>query len=181
MNDDLELLHKSDFFELVKFRDYEFIKGSPTIAVLPVLVADRKIILRKEFLPCWQYQEPHRQLFLTSVTGCVEEDETLDAAVLRELREETGVIVTGEYKVLRGRTMYIGKHSNMTVTPFILLLSQYSLETPTGDGSVFEAKSDHMVVNLNEIDNYQVDDMVTNYLIMLLAQSFSLPTVPAAT
>lgn len=180
MNDVLEQLHKSEFFELVKYNNYEFIKGRPTIAVLPVLVADRKVILRQEYLPCWQYQEPHREMFLTSVTGCVEEDESLDTAVLRELREETGIIVTGEYKVLRGRTMYIGKHSNMTVTPFILLLSQYAEETPTGDGSEFEAKSKHMIVNLEEIDNYQVDDMVSNYLIMLLAQSFSMPVVPTS-
>lgn len=167
----LEPLFKSKWFEVVRGDNYEFTISNPTIAVLPVLISSRSVVVREEYLPCWQYKEPNREKFLTTITGGVEPGEDFESATLREVLEESGITPT-KYKLLRGPTSYTGKGTCQTVTPFILLIEEFTQESPTGDGSEFEAKSKAVTLAMTDVDNAKFDDVISYYLLQLLHQLF---------
>lgn len=164
----LKELAKTRFFRIVESDEYEFILAGKTIAVLPFIYETGEVILREEYLPCWTYQTG-KEYHLTCVTGMVEEGEDAQAACLRELEEETG-IVPDEYDYLVGNDLFTGKGSNRQVTPIILVIKSIRSESePKGDGSKFEAKAKVVRYKVEDFENVESCDILTELLLNSLS------------
>lgn len=172
MSISLEYLWKNKWFNAVVYKNYHFFhQPKPTIAVLPIDCNTRKVLLRREYLPCYEVNDPTPQdLHWTVVSGAWEEgDLDPEATMLRELKEETGIVPAehNEYNV--SVSMQVSKCTDMRVKFFLLYLYNYTMdeqakETPTNE---FDAKAVNVWMTVPEVVSIREDlDLLGRYLWM---------------
>ena len=98
-------------------------------------------------------------------------------ALLRELEEEAGIVLRPDF-ILEGehKPLFISKgHTNRYFT-FILPLNErdYSEVIARGDGSVEEAKSKSVKVDLKFINSVNSSDLITDYMLVKLKEYLNL-------
>jgi len=85
------------------------------VVILPYLRDDGFILLRHEYVPTYQYfyrdSNDYKNItnFLTVVTGQIEQNESLENCVRRELYEETGIVLSSLYKVEIDKHLFLSK------------------------------------------------------------------------
>jgi len=170
-----KVLFSNDFVKVIDFEDYTTLVQKDCAFCVPVLIEKNQVIVRQEYIPSYKYatgQEYH----LSFVGGGIEQGETPEEALLRELQEEAGLVLRDGYKVEFERPLFLEKVSSSRCHYSILFLTEndYHEVRPTTDGSKFEQMSQTVKVDIGRVESLIASDMVTEFLILKLRQAMNL-------
>jgi 8-oxo-dGTP pyrophosphatase MutT (NUDIX family) len=156
---DFDVLFKGDWIQVVtpKENKYETVHEKDVIMVLPLIISkDKKkvfLAMRKEFCPPYLIKDKSSQLYYTVISGTMEDGEIPVNTMIREIKEETGLDVKS-YKILINKeNIPVCKSTDMRAHLFVIALEDFDTVKALGDGTVFEAKSKTVFVELSKIDS----------------------------
>ena len=171
--EDTNIKFKGEYLKVVAYKDYEFVSEPHMVVILPYLRDESMIILRHEYIPTYQYfykdSQDYNSItnFLTIVTGTVEQGETLENCVRRELYEETGIVLSNMFQVELDKHLFLSKGNVAQYHTCLLELryNDYKVTQPKSDGSESENKSKAIQISLGDLDEIKTHDLITEYMI----------------
>lgn len=160
-------LFKNDYIEILEYNNWNVIKEKDLVVAIPFLIEENKFIIRNEYIPTYEYTDGQKYN-LTIMSGGIEEGETPEKALFRELEEEVGLIIKNGYEPEKLKPLFISKGHVNKYHPFILPLTEkdYQEIKAKGDGSQAEKLSKSVKVDIKYIDNLEISDVITGYMLM---------------
>ncbi len=160
------------YVKVIDFEDWSVIKDRDGVCCIPYLIETNQIILRYEYVPTFKYIDG-QDYYLTLICGGIEEGETNDTAMRRELEEEAGIVLRDDYEfdeVLD--PLFISKAVANKYHPYIIPLNEkdYHEVVPKGDGSEEENKSKSVKIDVKYIDSLKPSDLITSYMLLKLKE-----------
>ena len=107
-----------------------------------------EVLIRKE-------HNPIRGEFYTLVGGGIEDGETLNQGILRELKEEAGLTATEKQLYLAG-DLVNDKYTKNRIPLFFVLFENAAKEVPETDGTTSEALAVNFWLSIEELKNFMV-------------------------
>ena len=146
-----KVLYKDDHFQIIQFEDWSILKERDTVVCIPYLIETNQVVLRYEYIPTFKYVDG-QEYHVTLVCGGIEQGETPEKAMLRELEEEAGIVLREDYQLEAMRPLFINKGSANKYYPYILPLNErdYHEVVAKGDGSKEEEMSKAVKVDVYE-------------------------------
>jgi len=170
-----EVLFSKGEMNIVEYEDWTIVKAPDYIICIPILLESNQMVLRQEYIPTFKYVDG-QEYHATLVAGRIESGETPINALFRELEEEAGIVVREGYEPEELRPLFTSKGLTSRAYPFILPLNErdYHEVIAKGDGSVAESKSRSVKVDIKHINNINVTDLVTEYMLMKVKEYMNL-------
>ena len=171
--EDLNKPYEGEVINIVKYKNWDLIEEKDRAIVLPILKDEGFVLLRSEYIPTFQYKyKDNSELrgvtnFLTCISGGIEENETPEQTIRRELYEEAGVILSNVKQIDIENSLHIDKGNLSKYHICILELNAGDYKTvkaPT-DGSKEEKLSRTIKVSIGELDNIKTWDLITEYVL----------------
>jgi 8-oxo-dGTP pyrophosphatase MutT (NUDIX family) len=168
------------YVKVYSYKDWEILGENDMIIVLPYLVDEGYILLRNEFIPTyqWSYKDIYKNStnFLTILSGTMEDGETPDKTIRRELYEEAGIVLSNMVDLEIEKPLHVSKGSFTKYHTCILELryNDFKLTKPVGDGSKSESLSKTIKVSLGDIDDLIYHDTITELMILKFKQKYNL-------
>lgn len=162
----IKTLLKTDYMTVVSKNKWVYIEEHDSVCVLPILIEDNKVLLRMEVVPPYQSVDG-REYHLTCISGTIEDGESAENCIIRELEEEAGLILRSGVPIEIFEVLYKSKSGSSRFHLCILPLSisQYDETIAKGDGSKFEELSKTVNVSVDNLANLYPSDIVTKLLI----------------
>jgi 8-oxo-dGTP pyrophosphatase MutT (NUDIX family) len=170
---DTDVKFKGDYLKVVGYKNFEFVSEAHMVVVLPYLRDEGFILLRHEYVPTYQYfykdSIDYKQItnFLTVLTGTVEQGETLENCVRRELYEETGIVLSNMYQIEMDKHLFLSKGNVSQYHTCLLEIryNDYKVVQPKHDGSSEEELSKTIQISLGDLNEIKTHDLITEYMI----------------
>lgn len=159
--------------------EYEAVHEKDVIIVYPVIRMKQKtrsdgisasvgeflVGIRQEHCPPYLIKDKlNEDLYYTVISGGIEEGETPDEAMKRELKEEAGVELI-EYKVIEHKKYIpLCKTSDMRADIYIIVIDSFRAVPAEGDGTKNEELSKTTFVNLKSLKKIIEKPNVDNLL-----------------
>lgn len=117
---------------------------------LPIRIINDKIelLVRKE-------HNSVRGEFYTLVGGGIEEGETIEQGILRELREEAGLVATADQLYLAGQLVG-DKYSKTKIPLYFVVFDTIQKETPETDGTLSESIAINFWISSEELESFMI-------------------------
>ena len=166
-----KVLYKDEHFQIVQFEDWSILKERDAVVYIPYLIETNQIVLRYEYIPTFKYVDG-QEYHVTLVCGGIEQGETPDKALLRELEEEAGIVLREDYQLEALRPLFINKASANKYYPYILPLNErdYHEVVAKGDGSKEEEMSKAVKVDVKYISSLNTSDLISDYMLLKLKE-----------
>lgn len=170
-----KVLYKDNHFEIVQFEDWSILKERDAVVCIPYLIETNQIVLRYEYVPTFKYVDG-RDYHLTLVCGGIEQGETPDKALIRELEEEAGIVLREDFQLEQMRPLFVNKASANKYYPYILPLNErdYHEVVAKGDGSKEEEMSKSVKVDIKYLGSLNSSDLITDYMLLKLKEYLNL-------
>lgn len=161
-----EVCYSNDHIKIVDYEDWTVITGKDGVVCIPFLIEQNKIILRQEYIPSYKYSTG-QELHLACVGGGIEQGETPEEALLREIEEEAGLVIRENYKIEFDAPLFLQKSSSIKLYSCILPLTDNDFrEIPIrGDGSKVEKMSKTVAVDIKYINSLIPSDIQTQFML----------------
>jgi 8-oxo-dGTP pyrophosphatase MutT (NUDIX family) len=162
-----EKVHFSnDYIKIVDFEDWTVITGKDGVICIPYLIEQNKFIIRQEYIPSYK-MATGQEFHLSCVGGGIEEGETPEEALLREVQEEAGLVIRESYKIDLESPLFLQKSSTIKLYSCILPLTSndYTEVQIKGDGSRVEKISKTVAVDVKYINSLVVSDIQTQFML----------------
>lgn len=169
------------YIKVINEDGYEFVVENDCVVCLIYIKDEGYMIMRSEPVPPWTYKYKNNTQrlsgqFLTLVSGTIEDGETPQSCLLRELYEEAGFVLN-EFKELEIEGPFF--HSKGTSTQFYTCLLEleygdYKLVTAPGDGTKEEKLSKTIKISVDKIDEIKSNDMITKFLFEKMKNTYNL-------
>jgi 8-oxo-dGTP pyrophosphatase MutT (NUDIX family) len=175
-----KVVHDGDIVKVLKYKNWDITKEKDMVIVLPYLPEEGYILLRHEYVPTyqWAHREEFKSAtnFISVISGCIEEGESPKQALLRELREEAGIVLSSMKELEIERPLHVSKGSLTSYYPCLLELryNDFKQVAAIGDGSRDEKLSKTIKVSLGDIDQIRCFDLITEYMIQKLKQEYKI-------
>lgn len=164
-----EYSYDGKHFKVKQYKDWECIEGNDYIVCLPHLIDRGEIVIRKEWIPTFLLKEPNKEFHLTVVTGGIDENETPEEALFRELEEEAGIKLNTHYSNYEKLGEYYtnkGNNGKCHIYYLPIEINDFQYITPTGDGSEAESKSSCVVVDTQYLDSLKMSEAIGQLCLM---------------
>ncbi len=178
---DIDSVVYDGYIKVIKENEYEFVVDKDCVTCLIYFKDEGYILMRSEPVTPWQYKYKNNinklsGRFLTVVSGTIEDGESPQACLRRELYEEAGIVLNEFYNFdIEGPYFHSKGTSSQFYTCIIELnYNEYKLVTAPGDGSTKEKLSKTLKISIADIDEIKVNDMVSQYLITKLKKDYNL-------
>jgi 8-oxo-dGTP pyrophosphatase MutT (NUDIX family) len=170
---DEEVLYNGHI-DIIKYKDTEILKIKDKISVIPYFRDEATFLMRLEYTPAYQYKNRDninlRKIseYLTVTTGTMEDGETPEQTIRRELYEESGIVLNNLYPFEVEGPFFVDKFSTGQIWTCILELpvnSYRQIKPPTSNK---EKLSKSIRVSVGDIEQIVNNDLITRYLITKL-------------
>jgi 8-oxo-dGTP pyrophosphatase MutT (NUDIX family) len=174
------ITHEDGVLKVMHYKDWTITSEKDMIIVLPYFPEEGYILLRSEYIPTyqWSYREMYKNTdnFLTILSGGIEEGETPENAIRRELIEESGLIISNMTQIEIDSPLHISKGSLTKYYPCLLELryNDFKQTAAVGDGSLSEKLSNTIKVSIADIDDLICHDLITQYMLLKLKNEYDL-------
>lgn len=171
-----DVLYQNDHMTVINHEDWTFIKERDAVICIPYLIESNQIVIRQEWIPSYQYADG-QEFHLALVGGSIEQGETPEVALLRELQEEAGIVLRDNFKIEFDQPLFVAKHCSAKYYPVILTLteSDYHEISPTTDGSKFEQMSKTGKIDIKYVSGLNASDILTEMMLMKLKEYLNIP------
>jgi len=163
--------------KIVDIDGWEVTHGVADASIAIVYLEDTmEVVMRREYIPPYNFRDGSKQ-HLVCVAGGIEEGESPEEAMFRELFEETGIVTKTSYdRFTKLRTLYSNKASTIQCHIYFVPLRNYEFDEveATGDGSKYEAQSDSVKIHISHLNTIQPSDVLSTLCIELLKNELSL-------
>jgi 8-oxo-dGTP pyrophosphatase MutT (NUDIX family) len=166
-----DIKYEDDKLKIINYEGWSIVKEKDCVVCIPYLIETNQVVLRYEYIPTFLLidgQEYH----VTLVCGGIEQGETPEKAMLRELEEEAGIVLREDYQLEAMRPLFINKGSANKYYPYILPLNErdYHEVVAKGDGSKEEEMSKAVKVDVKYLSSLNTSDLITDYMILKLKE-----------
>lgn len=173
-----EILFKGKYLDVLNYKDTEILDNSDKVAILPYFRDEATFLMRLEYTPAYQYKNRDKSNlkritnYLTVITGTMEEGETPEQTIRRELHEEGGIVLNNLYPFEVEGPFFLNKYGTSQVYICLLELpvNTYRQIKPPTDGSVHEKLSKSIKVSIGDINDIVNNDLITKHLVDNLKQ-----------
>lgn len=165
-NTESNILYESNIFKIISYDNWEIIDEKDCVICVPIFIESNKVAFRSEYIPTFKYKDK-KETFLSPIMGIIEDNETPEQALKRELEEEAGIVLRENVKINFETPLFISKGNASKAHICFLYLSSvhYDMVQVVGDGSITEEKSSTFVINKNMINSLISSDILTSYII----------------
>lgn len=156
------------YLKVISNGEWEWVQEGDCVIFLPYLVMHNCILLRMEPIPPYKERFADINKFVTVGSGTVDEGEKPIDTLKRELLEEFGLQIRDTYEFEIEKPVMVNKGNSSQYHICIIPLYEYDYRftTASGDGSEGEMNSSNFRVNVNELNNIDIYDLVTQYTLM---------------
>ena len=168
IKEEIKTIYDGEYMNIKATDGWEFVEEKDCVIVLPHLINFNEIILRKENVPPFNTREPNKEHFLTVVSGTMEAGEDPTETLVRELKEETGIMLNTGFKGWTKWGEYFwnkGNNSKCHVYYLPITTSDFQKVVAKGDGSVSEDKSITVRIDLSYIESLRPSDLITEMVL----------------
>jgi 8-oxo-dGTP pyrophosphatase MutT (NUDIX family) len=177
-----EEVYSSNYIDIVKYKGNDVIKDKDSVAILPYFKYEGTLLMLSEYLTAYQYRNKDVQAlkkvtnYLSVITGSIEEGESVEKAIRRELYEEGGVLLNNMFNIEYQGPYFKSKSHSSQVYMCVLELNinEYKQTQPPGDGTKSEELSRTIKVSLGDIDNIKSNDLFTQNLLLMLKNEYDI-------
>lgn len=160
------ILFSNDYISVVDYEDWSIIDESDMVVCIIYLIEQNQFILRNEYIPTFKYidgQEYH----ITVLSGAVKKGESYKTALLREIEEEAGIVISPEFNIEFMKPLFVSKGNTAKYYPSIITLTErdYHEVIAKGDGSKAEKKSQTVKIDVRYLNAVNPSDLITEYMI----------------
>lgn len=165
-SDKEKVLYKDEYISLINYDDWVVLKEKDGIVCIPYLIETNQIIVRQEYIPSYKYADG-QEYHLALVGGGIEQGETPETALLRELQEEAGLVLRDNFKIEFMKPLFVSKHASSKWHPCILTLTEndYHEIMVKGDGSKFEDMAKVAKIDIKYLNSLNTSDVITDYML----------------
>lgn len=166
-----KILYKDKNFKVIQFEDWSIISEKDLVVCIPYLIESNQIILRHEYIPTFKFVDG-QEYHITLIGGGVEQGETTEKALTRELEEEAGIVLREDFKIEFLKPLFMTKGISNKYYPCILPLNErdYHEVVARGDGSKEEGLSKSVKLDVKYLKSLNVSDLVTDYMLLKLKE-----------
>ena len=173
---DEETLYKGKHLDLINYKDTEILQIKDKVAILPYFRDEATFLMRLEYITAYQYKNRNisnlRKVtnYLTVITGTMEEGETPEQTIRRELYEEGGIVLNNMYPFEVEGPFFVQKYSTGQIWACLMELpvNTYRQIKPPTDGSEKEKLSKCIRVSVGDINQIVNNDLISRYLVTKL-------------
>lgn len=166
-----EPLYQDDWLKVVKFEDWVVVEGSDSVICVPILMDHNQIILRREYIPPYK-KRTGNEYFLHVISGTLEDNESKEECLRRELVEEAGIVLRDHVPITFENPLFMSKSSTdqYHICFLPLYLDDYYEVNAKGDGSKAEKLSNSVKVHNYNINELESSDVITELCLMKIKQ-----------
>jgi len=171
-----EVLYNGKYLDMIQYKDTEILKIKDKVAILPYFSDEATFLMRLEYITAYQYKNRDKTNlrkitnYLTVITGTMEEGETPEQTIRRELYEEGGIVMNNMYQFQVEGPFFLQKYSTGQIWVCLMELpvNTYRQIKPPTDGTEKERLSKNIRVSVADINQIVNNDLVSKYLITKL-------------
>jgi len=171
-----ETLFNGKNLDIISYKETEILKVGDKVAILPYFRDEATFLMRLEYTPAYQYKNRGKSNlknitnYLTVITGAVDEGETYEHTIRRELYEESGIVLNNLYSFDTEGPFFTDKYSTSQTWICLLELpvNSYRQVKPPTDGSKNEKLSKCIKVSVGDINQIVNNDLISKYMITML-------------
>jgi len=171
-----EVLFKGKHLDIIKYKDTEILQIKDKIAIIPYFRDEATFLMRLEYIPTYQYKNRDKPElrnitnYLTVIQGTMEDGETPEQTIRRELYEEGGIVLNSLFQFDVEGPFFVQKYSLGQVWLSLLELpvNTYRQIKPPTDGTKKEKISKNIRISVGDVDQIVNNDLISKYLITKL-------------
>ena len=163
---EVEPLYQDNHLKITEFEDWKIINQPDVAVAIIYLMEENVFILRHEYIPTFKFKEG-QDYHLTLVGGGIEEGETPEKALIREIEEEAGIVIRDDFQLEMMKPLYLMKGSTCQVHPALVILNEgdYHEVMAKGDGTRVEKLSKSVKIDAKFITKVNCSDLITEYML----------------
>lgn len=163
--DEDDIAYDGKHLSVINYEDWSFVKEPDFVVCIIYLIEENQFILRHEYIPTFKYidgQEYH----LTVLSGTMQDGETPERTLLREIEEEAGIVIRPDFEIQFMKPLFVSKGHASKYHPAIITLTErdYHEVMPKGDGSKAEKMSQTIKLDKKYINSVNTSDLITDYM-----------------